>query len=894
MTPERWKTIEVLFFEALEQPAEARAVFLAAACPDDEALRAEVDALLRADAAPPAILNPEQAGHPDAMAALLDAGGAPDPDPLIPPETAIGPYTLRYLLGRGGMGAVYLADRSDGRFKRSVALKLTRPGLGGEPVRRFLAERQILASLEHPNIARLYDGGLTDDGRPYLAMEYVQGVPIDRYCDARQASIDERLRLFIQVGNAVAYAHRSLVVHRDLKPTNILVADDGAPVVKLLDFGIAKLLEASADAIDTQTGFRLMTPAYAAPEQIRGESVTTAVDVFGLGVVLYELLVGQRPHEGTTDFETARAVLETEALRPSTRVTQSGASLSAQRRTTPQRLRSRLQGDLDAILLKALRKEPAQRYPSAEALVDDIQRHLDGLPVLARQGSRAYIARSFVRRHRWGIGASALVVLALAAGLAGAIWQARQAARERDTAREVAAFAESLLSASDPNRMDDERLDTLRVRDLLDRGERQVRAELAGQPHVRAALLHLLGDVNVNLGRYETAEPLYQEALEVRLAEEGERGAGVAETRLGMANLAFAMGRYHEALALRLNAVDILPSGPARVQALHDIGSSFRQAGDTLQAERYYEEALSAIRASTPMDSAAYAEVLNGLALLYYDLGDYALAEPRLREVYSILRTRLGPKHPKVGIAANNIAGVLHYSERIDEAETRYREALDIWLEAYGEQHPQISYALNNLALIAGERQNYLLADSLLRRAVAIDRAIRGTRHPDVALSLYNYSLTLVDLGRLDEAEEILREAYSIFDEALGSDHLYTFVTRAGLGKVLTMQGKMAEAETHLRAGFDGISAQLPEDHYLAAAARRDLGFWLTTAGRYAEAEPLLLEAYRLLREGRGDDAVTTIEAQTRLAELYRAWGAPDKALPYVREPQGDPSHPLK
>jgi len=452
MDPARRCQIEALFDDALLQPTEERAAFVVERAAGDDALAAEVLALL--------------AAHTRADG-ILEVGSAAD---LLPPAEApverIGPYRVLARLGSGGMGVVYLAERDDGQFRRRVAIKLIRRGLDSiEVYRRFLAERQILAALDHPGIAKLLDGGTTEDGHPFLVMEYVEGLPIDVYCDRHRLNVEQRLRLFRQVCSAVHYAHQNLVIHRDLKPSNILVTESGQ--VKLLDFGIAKLLNPSLAGVTapvTRTDHRIMTPEYASPEQVRGEALSTVSDVYALGALLYELLCGHRPYRlaGRSPVDVARAICEEDPERPSTRVLRaevvaradgesaeiSPAQVSAARGTTPERLRRRLRGDLDDIVMMALRKEPARRYASAELLGQDIDRHLEGLPVLAHRGGYWYRAQRLVKRHRVSA-AAALAAISLVAGTGVALWSAAQAGRERDRAAEARDRAEDALARSE-------------------------------------------------------------------------------------------------------------------------------------------------------------------------------------------------------------------------------------------------------------------------------------------------------------------------------------------------------------------------------------------------------------------------------------------------------------
>ncbi|HSR42665.1 MAG TPA: serine/threonine-protein kinase, partial [Longimicrobiales bacterium] len=499
MDAERRTTVEEIFDAALELPEASRDAFLDEACRGDDELRDEVEDLLAAHRRAEGILD---RGPGRVAADLLDLAGGTGPD--LPGDRTVGPYRVVDELGRGGMGVVYLAERSDGHFRRRVALKVI-PGRETPGLRaRMVAERQILASLDHPNIAGLLDGGVTDDGRPFLVMEYVAGLPVDVYCDRMRLSVRERLELFVTIARAVEHAHRNLVVHRDLKPSNILVNSDGE--VKLLDFGIAKLLNPALVGVEapvTLHDTRLLTPQFASPEQLRGEVLTTASDVYSLGLILYRLLTGVPPFPVADPSITAilSAVLAGDPERPSVQALRdreivhgdgskrelSAESRATERHTVPRRLARTLKGDLDAIALKALRPEPARRYGSAEALAQDLERFLAGEPVQARKGSRIYRLGKLVRRHRAVAGAGVTAVVTLAVGGGVAAWQAGVARQERDEAQlarvqaeEVSDFLMELFRIGDPLSGDG---GAVTARDLVGRGLQRADA-LAGQPEV--------------------------------------------------------------------------------------------------------------------------------------------------------------------------------------------------------------------------------------------------------------------------------------------------------------------------------------------------------------------------------------------------------------------------
>ena len=572
-TPDEWSRIEAILDEVMDLDAEVRTAVLDRACAGDAVLRAQVERLIAADTDAVQFLE---------TPAMVYAGGLVDAassqiqsEEREKPGDRIGPYSVIREIGHGGMGRVFLADRADGQFEQLVALKLVRSGqYGSEILGRFLRERQILARLQHPNIARLLDGGVTADGRPYFAMEYVEGEPITAYCDGRGLDVSERLALFALVCDAVQYAHQNLVVHRDLKPSNTLVTSEGQ--VKLLDFGIAKVLhveheEPGVGPTLTRLGGGPMTPEYAAPEQVRGEAVTTATDVYALGALAYELLTGRGPHQlsSLTAAEVERAVTERDILRPSSAVGRAaprrttgtaGAgddvadgeiapeTIAQARGTDRHRLRRQLRGDLDTIVMKALQKEPARRYASAGALVEDVRRYQAGLPIAARRDSVGYRTSKFVRRHAIGVTATMLVLLSLIGGLIGMAWQARVASREAAKAREVSRFLSSLFAVADPARANAADVTAL---DLLNRGATRIETELAGQPEVQGDMLLLVGRIYRELGVYDRAQPLLERALALRLAGEGRNTEAAAEAMAEFARLCQDKGRPEEAERLQ-------------------------------------------------------------------------------------------------------------------------------------------------------------------------------------------------------------------------------------------------------------------------------------------------------------------------------------------------------
>ncbi|MGH9854401.1 MAG: serine/threonine protein kinase, partial [Blastocatellia bacterium] len=543
MKPERWQHIEELFRTVVARPTAERESYLTQACNGDEELRREVLSLLARDTAEDFIR--------EQIATAAVAFAAKPKDDLT--GERIGPYRVTRLIGRGGMGAVYEAERDDEQFRQQVAIKIIKRGMDTDFVRdRFLRERQILASLDHPHIARLFDGGATPDGLPYFVMEFVAGDPITAYCRRHQLSVSEKLKLFRKVCSAVQHAHQKLVVHRDLKPSNILITEDGAP--KLLDFGIAKLLspDVSQAHTRTETAIRLMTPEYASPEQARGQAVATTTDVYSLGVVLYELLTKRRPLEFKTysPAEIERAICDTEIEEPSKVVSRMGDA--------PTRLARQLAGDLDNILLMAMRKEPERRYQSVEQFSEDLRRHLGRMPVVARKDTFGYRAGKLIRRHKAGV-----AILALLAILAVAMTvQAVRIGRERDRANQEAATAQAvtqslvaMFEAADPSKA---RGSVITARELLDQGAEKVVRELKDQPAVQAKLLDTIGQLYQSIGLYDREQPLLEEALKLRRRALGDEHPDVATSLNHLAEVVRLKGDYaksesllREALALR-------------------------------------------------------------------------------------------------------------------------------------------------------------------------------------------------------------------------------------------------------------------------------------------------------------------------------------------------------
>ena len=943
MTPARWQQIKEVFDQALEHGPATRIVFLDQVCAGDPDLRREVDSLLD---------HFETDGPIDELAQGFVTPLVVGLHPEAVEGRGVGNYRVLRQIGQGGMGAVYLAERADGAFEQQVALKLMRRGMRTDELRmRFVHERRILARLTHPNIARLLDGGLTEDGQPYFAMEYVAGEPINRYCDARQLSIEARLRLFATVCRAVQYAHQSLVVHRDLKPSNILVTEgrDGTPQVKLLDFGIAKLLDREEEDTavpHTRTGMRVMTPEYASPEQVRGEPVTTASDVYALGVILYELLTGRRPYDlqSLSPGEVERVVCETEPARPSTAVshrdevtTADGAvrvvtpeEVSHARATLPTRLRRRLAGDLDTMVLKAMQKDAARRYASAEQLLEDVRRYLSGLPVRARPDTLGYRLAKFVRRNRITVtAASALVVLLAGFAVAMTLQQA-QTAKERDRSRleaakaaQVSTYLIDLFEVADPS----ETLgDTITAREILEKGAARIEEELADQPEVQATMMDVIGRVYHKLGRYDDARRLLERALEVRRATLGAAHPDVATSMDHLAVVLVEQGAYPEAEPLYREALamrrKLLPSpNQDLATSLDNLGMYLHERGDLAGARPLYEEALAQRRALFGSADRSVATSLNNLAYLLHEQGDMDEAEPLYREALAIDRAVLSPGHPDIAVDLNNLASLLYDRGDLDAAETLFRESLAIREQVFGDAHPMVATSLNNLASIVHEKGDLDQAEPLYREALALRRKAFKGNHPRVATSLNNVAYVLHEKKQYAEAEAMYREAWAMQRALFGDEHPSVLITMSNVGKVLQDQGRLGAAEDLLREALAKRRAVLGDQHpnvavslanlagvlleerqaasaeplfrealaiwttvdvpWQIAEARSALGACLTDLGRYTEAESLLVDGFMGLQEARGAKDRYTQRATQRLVDFYTAWNKPERATAY-------------
>ena len=872
MDRDRWQRVKAIFDDALDQDTSARGAFLDDACDGDSELRAEVEALLASDDVSQPFLKPPVEGA--AIGLLTEAYERDDTG------TRVGRYRLQERLGAGGMGTVHRAVRDDGAFDQQVAVKLIKRGMATDDIlQRFRQERQTLAHLEHAHIARLIDGGATDDGTPYLVLEYVEGQPIHRYCDERKLSVPERLKLFRTVCAAVQHAHRSLIVHRDLKPGNILVTNDG--VAKLVDFGIAKIL--TGDGLDagqavTATEQRMMTPQYASPEQIRGEPITTSTDVYSLGVILYELLCGHRPyHIGGSPREAERLICDVDPTTPSVAAariedvgkrngggaTLTPASISRARSTHPEELRRHLRGDLDTIVLTAMHKDRQMRYPSVERLADDIDRYLTGLPVLAHRDSVGYRASKFVRRHKAPVIACAIALLSLIGGVIGTTTGlVRTAAalerveREKETARlearkaeRINEFLQGMLAAADPGNPNRE----VSVREVLDSASARLDRELAEEPIVRAALHNTIGTTYLALGLYEQADMHLSGALELTRAAYDAPHPDLVDCLDDLGELRAETGDYEKAKRLYREAIQVLDGltedAPiARAEVLNNLGLLFDTMGQVDEAETPYREALDIFRKSGNESHLYFPIVLHNLACALRVKADYPGAEEAHRQALALQRELLHDKHPDLAMTLDGLGRLLTTTGSYEEAECVYREALAIWREALAPGHPNIASTLTNLGSLLTRRGKHEEANTVLTEALAIQREVHGDAHLQVASCLTNLGNLYRATGDYDRAAELHTESLAITKELLGDRHERIATCDNNLAIVHVMRKDFAAADPLFQQAVDIWREQLGAQHPNVAYGLDGLGHVLMRTGHHERARHALEESLAIRR----------------------------------------------
>lgn len=851
MTNRDWKMIEAAFAEAIDLEGDARATMLtefAARHPD---LEQKLLDLLAADTP-----DDSQLAEPIASSARELTDTQQDPWE----NRRIDAWTIKHRIADGGMGSVFLAERSDDEYRQTAALKvMTAQLLAKDAIARFRAERQILASLNHPNIAKLIDGGSTEERLPYLVLEYVDGQPIDRYCDEHRLTLPQRLQLFCKVCAAVDYAHRNLIVHRDLKPSNILVDDSGEP--KLLDFGIAKLLESSSldqTVAVTRQGMLLLTPEYASPEQVRGEPPTVATDIYALGVLLYRMLTGQSPYGGdvTSQHDMQRAIIESVPKRPSTAVT--GADTLG-RSASPAQLQKRLAGDLDNIVLMTLQKEPGRRYANASMLADDIGNYLTHRPVIARADSLTYRAGKFIRRNRLPLAVTSMFVITIASLSS---FYAIQLTEERDIAQQERAAAEQvtdflvdIFAATEAGKPDAE---TVTIREVLDRGADKIDDSLADQPLIRARMLQHIARTYASIARYSDAAKKYRDALTIFEQQTGES----AET-------ADAWYRY---------------------------ANTFLSLKDWRTAQDNYMTALRMHRAQAEPDRKKIAQVLRLMSYTAQRLGNNEEAESYLNEMTPLIESIYGPDDPQFANSLYSRATLLRQEGRNEEAIVLANEALRIIINEYGEDGVGTVNYRHLVGLIEWDRGNYDKALEHYERGIAIRSAILGPDHPSLFNIVFSYGATLAKLERYDEAALSHSRLLDLQRLTLGANNYAVAYTEGAYGMVMLELDRVDEAEAAFLNANRIWELEYGPGYLESGVAVIGLGHVALARGDTSKARAYYQRGVTIREESRGKDHPITARAVASLADLEFAVGNLQLAKSHYQRALAifaDPAHPV-
>jgi serine/threonine-protein kinase len=870
MGASRWELLRESFEDALPLPDEAsRRERLRMRHPDDPGLVEEVIGMLRAD---------------DADDGLLDGGVARVADdllaPAIPPGTNFGPYTMLRLVGEGGMGTVYLAERHD--LGSVAAVKVLRDAwLSPARRARFAAEQRLLAQMNHPGIARLFDADTLADGTPWFAMEYVEGVPLTEYCRMHRCSIERRLKLFRQACEAVRFAHAHGVMHRDIKPTNMLVDAEGR--VRLLDFGIAKQLDGLDPSGETRTVYRPMTPAYAAPEQLLGEKLGVHTDVYSLGVVLHELLTDQLPFDlrNLSLSETAMLLQQGTPARPSAIHAGSSPAMRAPGKAS--------WPDLDVLCLKAMHADPERRYSSVEALIRDVDHYLASEPLEARPEGWAYRAGKLLRRN-WQVAALAAAFGLLIIGLSVVFWWRLASARDdaRAEAARTARVQQLMVNLFEGGDSLAGPATNLRVVDLLDRGAREAQA-MSADPGIQADLLYNLGRIQQQLGRFDRADALLATALQRRQEVYGKTSPAVAESLVALALLRIDQARPAEGEQLAREALQTvrttLPANHSQaIAASLALGRALRERGAYKEAIALLQQVATADPTGSNIAPADRTAALAELADAQYASGNYAASGALLRRVLQLHRSQLGADHPLVAADLGRLAAIQQDLGYYVEAERLEREALAITERHYGSQSPRTADQLTSLGRALAYQRKFDEATTVLQRALGIQEQAYGEAHPVVAEAVNEIGNVLAVQNHQAEAASQFMRAARIYQQVYGERHYLVAIALSNVAYAEMQQANYAEAEPLFRKVVDMFSTTLSPDNVNTGIARIKLGRTLLRAGRPAEAAPETLAGYRILTLQTSPSISFLQAARSDLADAYDAIGQPEEATRFRAE----------
>ena len=827
--------------------------------------------------------------------------------------TIIGSYHLLELIGEGGMGEVWLAEQKE-PVRRRVAVKLVKAGMNTrEVIARFESERQALALMDHPAIAKVFDAGSTPQGAPYFVMEHVAGVPITVYCDHHRLTTRERLELFMHVCEGVQHAHQKAIIHRDLKPSNILVTEvDGRAAPKIIDFGVAKALgqKLSADTIFTRVGVIIGTPEYMSPEQANslGEDIDTRTDVYSLGIILYELLAGAPPLDlrKIAFEEFLRRLREEEPPKPSTKIrTQDPATsteLARKRQTEPLALARQMRGDLDSIALKALEKDRSRRYGSPSDLAADVGRYLRSEAVLAVPPSAAYRARKFASRYRAALVTSAAFVLVLILAAGVSIWQSMRATRQRDRADREAAVAQAIneflqndvlaqasaATQSGPATKPDP---DLKVRTALDRAAARIMGKFNRQPEVEAAIRDTIGQTYQDLGLYPEARTQLERALELHRRVLGPENPETLKTMRRLGRTAELQGQYPEAEAILVQALEkqrrvLGPEHRDTLGSMNNLGLVYYREGKYAQAEALLGQTLeTGRRVLGPEHPTTLASMAN-LGNVYYLQGKYAQAEALDQQTLDIRRRVSGPEHSDTLVNMNNLAVVYLDQGKYAQAEALYSRTLEIQRRVLGPEHLDTLISMHNLADVYARQGKYTQAEPLFSQTLAVSRRVLGPEHPETLEALADFAAMYQHQGKYAAAETFAAQVLEGRRHALSAEHPDTMAAAADLALAYISQGKFAQSEPLARQALQFHRKKQPGD-WQRFRAESLLGASLAGQKKFAEAEPLLLDGYQGM-EARKDriavpDWYHLDRARVWIVELYKAWGKPAQAAEWQK-----------